>query len=66
MSKLANVEAADVTVNYVLDDDGKPITQIVTQINYNYNADKGYYINKAGNYIRYRKDADGNFLRGCW
>ena len=63
VSQLANVEAADVKVNLALDSDGKPITQTVTQINYNYDADKGYYIDKAGNYIRYRKDADGNLLK---
>ena len=63
LSQLANVEAADVNVNYVLDKNGKPITQTVTQINYNYDADKGYYIDTAGNYIRYRKDADGNLLK---
>ena len=63
VSQLANVEAADVNVNYVLDKNGKPITQTVTQINYNYDADKGYYIDTAGNYIRYRKDADGNLLK---
>ena len=63
LSRLANVEAADVNVNYVLGDDGKPVMQTVTQINYNYDANKGYYIDKAGNYIRYRKDADGNLLK---
>ncbi len=63
VSKLANVEAADVTVHYVTGKDGKPVVQTVTQINYNYDADKGYYIDTAGNYIRYRKDADGNLLK---
>ena len=63
LSALANVEAADVTVNLVTDRDGKPVMQTVTQVNYNYDADKGYYIDTAGNYVRYRKDSDGNLLK---
>ena len=63
VSKLANVEAADVKVHYATDADGKPVAQTVTQVNYNYDADKGYYIDTAGNYVRYRKDADGNLLK---
>ena len=35
ISQLANVDAADVKVNYVLAD-GKPVMQTVTQFNYNY------------------------------
>ena len=63
LSQLANVNAADVTVNYVLDTDGNPVMQTVTQVTYNYDADKGYYIDTAGNYVRYRKDVDGNLLK---
>ncbi|MBR4152561.1 MAG: hypothetical protein IKT98_06330 [Selenomonadaceae bacterium] len=48
LSALANVEAADVKVNYALDANGKPVAQTVTQVNYRYDADKGYYIDKAG------------------
>ena len=57
LSQLANVEATDVKVNY------KPQIQTIERVNYNYDADKGYYIDKAGNYVRYRKDADGNLLK---
>lgn len=39
LSILANVEAADVTVHYVLDDNGKSVTQTVERVNYNYDAD---------------------------
>ena len=63
VSKLANVEAADVNVNFVLDADGKPVVRTVERVNYNYDADKGYYIDTAGNYVRYRKDANGNLLK---
>ncbi len=63
LSQLANVEAADVKVNLVLDKNGKPVTQKITQVNYNYDANNGYYIDKAGNYVRYRKNADGNLLK---
>lgn len=40
LSILANVEAADVKVNLALDAGGKPVTQTITQVNYNYDADK--------------------------
>ena len=63
VSRLANVEAADVKVNLALDSNGNPITQTVAQVNYNYDVDNGYYIDTAGNYIRYRNDADGNLLK---
>ena len=63
LSKLANAEAADVKINYVLDADGKPVTHTITRVNYRYDADNGYYTDGAGKYIRYRKDADGNLLK---
>ena len=63
LNTLANAEAADVKLNYALDANGNPISTTITRVNYNYDADKGYYIDKAGNYIRYRNDAAGNLMK---
>ena len=63
LSLLSNVEAADVTVNYVLDENKQPVTQTVERVTYRYDAENGYYIDKAGNYVRYRNDVDGNLMK---
>ena len=63
LKKLANAEAADVEVTFVKNPDGTYKTHTITRVNYKYDAENGYYIDKAGNYIRYRNDADGNLLK---
>ncbi|MBR4904628.1 MAG: hypothetical protein IKZ53_08145, partial [Selenomonadaceae bacterium] len=64
LSMLSNVEAEDVKVNFVLDTDGNPVKQTVTQVTFRHDAKNGYYIDETkSNYIRYRNDADGNLMK---